>query len=90
MMEANTPESFQPSASIIDKQSMQRVQQCSIKHVGMQCVLRAIVLLHFAHILNKVLPLGGGGGVLGPIFVGYVPLVSQNPYPIIVIFYGQL
>ena len=30
------------------------------------------------------------GGVLGPIFVGYVPLLSQNPCPIIVIFYGQL
>ena len=42
---------------------------------------------------NQVLievPGGGGGGVLGPIFVGYVSLVSQNPYPIIVIFYGQL
>ena len=30
------------------------------------------------------------GGLLGPIFVGYVPLASQNPCPIIVIFYGQL
>ena len=30
------------------------------------------------------------GGVLGSIFVGYVPLASQSPYPIIVIFYGQL
>ena len=30
------------------------------------------------------------GGLLGPIFAGYVPLASQNPYPIIVIFYGQL
>ena len=27
---------------------------------------------------------GGGRGVLGPIFAGYVPLASQNPYPIIV------
>ena len=26
----------------------------------------------------------GGGGVLGLIFAGYVPLASQNPYPIIV------
>ena len=25
-----------------------------------------------------------GGGVLGSIFAGYVPLASQNPYPIIV------
>ena len=24
---------------------------------------------------------GGGEGVLGSIFAGYVPLVSQNPYP---------
>ena len=31
-----------------------------------------------------------GGGVLRSIFVGYMPLASQNPYPIIVIFYGQL
>ena len=30
------------------------------------------------------------GGLLGPIFAGYVPLASQNPYPIIVIFYSQL
>ena len=27
---------------------------------------------------------GGGGGGLGLIFAGYVPLASQNPYPIIV------
>ena len=26
----------------------------------------------------------GGGGVLGTIFAGYVPLASPNPYPIIV------
>ena len=25
----------------------------------------------------------GGGGVLGLIFAGYVPMASQNPYPII-------
>ena len=35
-------------------------------------------------------PGGGGGGLLGPIFAGYVPLSSQNHCPIIVIFYGQL
>ena len=28
--------------------------------------------------------LPGGGGVLGSSFAGYVPLASQNPYPIIV------
>ena len=27
---------------------------------------------------------GGGVGTLGLIFAGYVPLASQNPYPIIV------
>ena len=27
-----------------------------------------------------------GGGVLGPIFAGYVPLASPNPYAIIVYF----
>ena len=27
---------------------------------------------------------GGGEGVLGLIFAGYVPLASQSPYPIIV------
>ena len=26
----------------------------------------------------------GGGGLLGSIFAGYVPLASQSPYPIIV------
>ena len=29
---------------------------------------------------------GGGGGVLGLRFVGYVPLASQSPCPIIVYF----
>ena len=29
---------------------------------------------------------GGGGGVLGFMFAGYVPLASQIPYPIIVYF----
>ena len=33
-----------------------------------------------------VLGWGGGGGVLGLIFAGYVPLASQSPYPIIVYF----
>ena len=28
----------------------------------------------------------GGGGVIGLIFSGYVPLASQSPYPIIVYF----
>ena len=31
-------------------------------------------------------PLGGGGGVLGLIFAGFVLLASQSPYPIIVYF----
>ena len=30
------------------------------------------------------IPGEGGGGVLGLIFAGYMPLASQNPYPIIV------
>ena len=33
---------------------------------------------------------GGGGGVLGLIFAGYVPLASQNPYPIIVYYVAIL
>ena len=33
---------------------------------------------------------GGGGGVLGLIFAGYVPLASQNPYPIIVCYVAIL
>ena len=33
---------------------------------------------------------GGGGGVLGSSFAGYVPLASQNPYPIIVYFWSIL
>ena len=28
----------------------------------------------------------GGGGVLGLMFTGYVPMASQSPYPIIVYF----
>ena len=31
-------------------------------------------------------PGGGGGGVLGLMFAGYVPLASQSPYPILVYF----
>ena len=31
---------------------------------------------------------GGGGGVLGSSFAGYVPLASQNPYPIIHVVYS--
>ena len=31
-----------------------------------------------------LMPPGGGGGVLGLIFAGYVPLTSQSLYPIIV------
>ena len=33
---------------------------------------------------------GGGGGLLGLIFAGYVPLASQNRYPFIAYFCGQL
>ena len=33
---------------------------------------------------------GGGGGVFGLIFAGYVPLASQNPYPIIVYYVAIL
>ena len=32
----------------------------------------------------------GGGGVLGSIIAGYVPLATQNPYSIIVFSVGQL
>ena len=31
----------------------------------------------------------GGGGVLGLMSAGYVPLASQNPYPIIVYFFAN-
>ena len=30
----------------------------------------------------------GGGGYLGQGLLGYVPLASQNPYPIILIVYS--
>ena len=33
---------------------------------------------------------GGGKGVLGLIFAGYVPLASQNPFPIIVYYVAIL
>ena len=35
-------------------------------------------------------PVGGGGGLLGLIFAGYVPLASFNPYPIIVYYVAIL
>ena len=41
-------------------------------------------------IFKRWIPGGGGGGLLGLIFAGYVPLASQSPYPIIVYFCGQL
>ena len=31
----------------------------------------------------------GGGGVLGLMFAGYVPLASQSPYPIVVYFWAN-
>ena len=33
---------------------------------------------------DRYLAQGGGGGLLGLIFTGYVPLASHSPYPIIV------
>ena len=35
------------------------------------------------HLCFQLIP-GGGGGLLGSLFAGYVPLASQSPYPIIV------
>ena len=53
--------------------------------------MRHFVCFGFGHVPSgnlQYIPLGmgGGGGVgtLGLIFAGYVPLASQNPYPIIV------
>ena len=34
--------------------------------------------------MGRLLAPPGGGGLLGLISTGYVPLASQNPYPIIV------
>ena len=42
--------------------------------------------LHVSEVLNLEStghPQGGGGGLIGLIFAGYVPLASQSPYPII-------
>ena len=36
------------------------------------------------------IPGGGGGGLLGSIFAGYVPLPCQNPYLLYSQFHGQL
>ena len=48
-------------------------------------------LLHKLTKKLEPLPGGGvGGGVLGSSFAGYVPLASQNPYPIIVYFWSTL
>ena len=40
----------------------------------------------FYPMLLRFRPGGGGGGVLGLMFAGYVPLASQSPYPILVYF----
>ena len=40
--------------------------------------------------INRIFHGGWGGGVLGFIFAGYVPLASQIPYPIIVFFSGHI
>ena len=36
--------------------------------------------------LQAIWPEGAGGGELGLIFAGYLPLAFQSPYPIIVYF----
>ena len=46
------------------------------------------LMVHVVHKLSQA-P-GGGEGVLGEIFAGYVPLACQNPYPIIVNFWSVL
>ena len=41
------------------------------------------LLLHRTELIKvqQIRP-GGGGGLLGSIFAGFVPLASQNPYPV--------
>ena len=47
--------------------------------------MRHFVCFGFGHVPSANLQyIPGGGAVLGLIFAGYVPLASQNPYPIIV------
>ena len=41
---------------------------------------------HLVPVVQKVDSVPGGGGVLGLLFAGYVPMASQSPYPIIVYF----
>ena len=43
------------------------------------------IILASAFLQSVYIP-GGGGGVLGSSFAGYVPLASQNPYLIIVYY----
>ena len=53
-------------------------------------IISSILLLQWSSVTSSLLTGGGGGGLLGSSFAGYVPLVSQNPYPIIVYFWSIL
>ena len=50
------------------------------QHLTLQNILIQLNILF----PDRGTPGGGGGGGLGSSFAGYVPLASQNPYPIIV------
>ena len=54
-----------------------------LRLLSFECVVLA-VSSHPLCYLGYIHPPGGGGGVLGLIFAGYVPLATQSPYPIIV------
>ena len=59
----------------MEKQSISMIL-CSIQNK------RSLPFFGFEYVLSMVFI--RGGGVLGSSFAGYVPLASQNPYPILV------
>ena len=62
-----------------------------LKGVGFNFqIIWMMLIILIANRRDELPGFGGGGGLLWLIFAGYVPLASQNRYPFIAYFFGQL